>query len=202
MTTLDFVLKKFNLNKDTQFPVKLIFKRYDMAGMFKELGFKTGAEIGVYKGGFSEILCVQNTGLKLYCIDPWKVYDSEEPEPYAHNREALEGFYQEAVERLSKYNCEIIRKTSMEAIKDFKPESLDFVYIDANHSYKNMKEDIEGWSKIVHKGGIVSGHDYGHFKHKDRNLGTKRAIDEYITEHNKKLFLVNRNYQTTWFFVN
>ena len=201
MTTLDFVINKFNLNEKTKFPVKLVFKRYDMAGMFKELGFKMGAEIGVYKGGFSEILCVQNPGVKLYCIDPWKIYDSEEIEPYAHNQEALEEFYQEAVERLSKYNCEIIRKTSMEAIKGFKSESLDFVYIDANHSYKNMKEDIEGWSKIVRKGGIVSGHDYGHFKHKDRNLGTKRAIDGYIKEHNKKLFLVNRNYQTTWFFI-
>ena len=89
----------------------------------------------------------------------------------------------------------------MEAIKDFKPESLDFVYIDANHSYKNMKDDIEGWSKIVRKGGIVSGHDYGHFKHKDRNLGTKKAINEYIEKNKQKLFLVNSNFQTTWFFV-
>jgi len=89
----------------------------------------------------------------------------------------------------------------MEAIKDFNPRSLDFVYIDANHEYDFVKEDIVAWSKIVKVGGIVSGHDYGHFKHKDRNLGSKRAIDEYVKEHNKKLFLVNRNFQTSWFFV-
>jgi hypothetical protein len=200
MNTEEFVIKKFNLNEDTQYPVKLVFKRYDMAGMFKDLGFKVGAEIGVYKGGFSEMLCLQNPGVRLFCIDPWKVYDSEDPEPYAQNQEALDSFYQEAVDRLSKYHCTIIRKPSMEAIKLFEPESLDFVYIDANHSYNNMKEDIEGWSKIVRKGGIVSGHDYGHFKHKDRNLGTKRAINEYITKEGKKLFLVHRNFQTTWFF--
>ena len=62
-------------------------------------------------------------------------------------------------------------------------------------------KNCEGWSKIVRKGGIVSGHDYGHFKHKDRNLGTKRAIDEYVAEHKVKLFLVNRNFQTSWFFI-
>lgn len=201
MKTLDYVLNKFNLSPEVKSPVRLVFKRYDLAGMFGELGFKSGAEIGVYKGEFSEILCLQNPDLKLYCIDPWETYESEDPEFYAQDQKALDEFYQEAKTRLSKYNCQIIKKASMEAIKDFKPGSLDFVYIDANHSYKNMAEDIDGWSKIVRKDGIVSGHDYGHFKHKDRNLGTKKAINEYVEKHKKKLFLVNRNFQTSWFFV-
>ncbi len=202
MKTYDYIMEKFCLTEKTAFPVKLkTFKRYDMAGMFKELGFKTGAEIGVYKGGYSELLCIQNPGLRLYCIDPWEIYESEEIEPFAQDQEALNRFYDEAKTRLANYSCMIIKKTSMEAIKQFKPGSLDFVYIDANHSYKNMKEDIEGWAKIIRKGGIVSGHDYGHFKHKDRNIGTKRAINEYVRKHNKSLFLVNRNFQTTWFFI-
>ena len=88
----------------------------------------------------------------------------------------------------------------MEAIKDFEPNSLDFVYIDANHDKEHVTEDIEEWAKIVRPGGIVSGHDYGHFKHKDRNLDTKEVINDYVKKHNKQLFLVNRNYQTSWFF--
>lgn len=205
MTTLEtllYVFNKFGIDPNTESPIRLrTFKRYDMAGMFKDLGFTKGAEIGVYRGEYSEVLCMLNPQLRLYCIDPWKVYKSDDPEPFASDQKSLDKFCQDAKKRLSKYNCKIIEDTSMNAIKNFAPESLDFVYIDANHSYKNMKEDLEGWSKIVRKGGIVSGHDYGHFKHKNLNLGTKKAIDEYVAEHKVKLFLVNRNFQTSWFFI-
>jgi predicted O-methyltransferase YrrM len=180
-------MDKFKLGEETTFPVKLVFKRYDMAGMFKDLRFRKGAEIGVDMGHYSEILCMLNPELKLYAIDSW------EGDYQSH--------YEDAKTRLAPYNCEIIRKPSMEAVKGFAPESLDFVYIDADHSYKSVSEDIKAWSRVVRKGGIISGHDYGHYKYKDRNLGSKRAINEYATAHNKKLFLVNRNYQTTWFVV-
>ncbi len=199
MNTYDYIINKFDL--DIKSPVRLVFKRYDLAGLFHELGFKRGAEIGVYKGEYSEVLCMRNPDLKLYSIDPWTVYKSKEIEPFADNQEKLTEFYKEAKKRLAPYNCEIIKKTSMEAIRDFRPNSLDFVYIDANHDYKHLSNDLAGWARRVRRGGIVSGHDYGHFKHRDRNLGTKKAIDEYVQKHNLDLFLVNRNYQTTWFFV-
>ena len=202
MNTYNYIMRKFSLDENTKSPVKLRFKRNDLGGLFKELGYETGAEIGVYTGHYSEVLCQGNPGVKMYCIDPWKVYETEEIEPYAQDQKALSKFYAEAKKRLAPYNCEIIRKTSMEAVKDFKPDSLDFVYVDANHDFENVLEDLEEWSKIVRKGGMVAGHDYGHFKHKDRNLGTKRAIDAHVIINDvKMLFLVNRNYQTTWFYV-
>jgi predicted O-methyltransferase YrrM len=187
MKTLAYIMKKFNLNEKTVFPVKLVFKRYDMAGMFSELGFTRGAEIGVDMGHFTEILCMQNPTAKIYAIDSWEG--------------KYESHYENAKKRLAPYNCTLIKATSMEAVKQFKEGDLDFVYIDANHDYDHVKEDLEAWSKIVRKDGIVSGHDYGHYKYKDKYLGSKRAIDEYVDKHNRELFLVNRNYQTTWFFV-
>jgi len=187
MNTLGYVMKKFNLNEDTEFPVRLKFKKYDMAGMFGDLGFREGAEIGVDKGHGTEIFCLQNPKARIYAIDSWVG--------------EYESHYEEAKKRLEPYNCIIIKATSMEAVKAFDEGSLDFVYIDADHSYEHVKEDLDVWSKIVRKDGIISGHDYGHYKYKDRNLGSKRAINEYVTAHNKKLFLVNRNYQTTWFVV-
>lgn len=48
----------------------------------------------------------------------------------------------------------------MEAVKDFDDESVDFVYIDGNHEFKYVAEDICEWSKKVKKGGVISGHDY------------------------------------------
>lgn len=202
MKTLAYILNKFDLNSDAQSPVKLFFKRYDLAGLFHELGYKTGAEVGVYKGEYSEVLCLRNPGVKLYCIDPWRVYKSKVPEPFSSDQNALDGFYKEAKMRLASYNCSIIKKPSMEAVEDFEPNSLDFIYLDANHDYKHVSEDLDAWAKIVRSGGIVSGHDYGHFKHKDMGLDAKRAIDAYVEIHHIKiLFLPNRNNQTSWFFV-
>ena len=48
----------------------------------------------------------------------------------------------------------------MEAVEGFVDESLDFVYIDGNHEFRYIAEDIYEWTKKVKKGGIVSGHDY------------------------------------------
>ena len=73
----------------------------------------------------------------------------------------LKSGYTETKKVLDPYpNCKIIRKTSMEAVEGFEDESLDFVYIDANHEFRYIAEDLFEWTKKVKKGGIVSGHDY------------------------------------------
>lgn len=130
--------------------------RDDLPGFFVQMGFKVGAEIGVYKGEFSEKLAT--LGLKLFAIDPWKIYkDFENPRGQAR----LDFQYEHAKRVLAPYsNAQIIRKTSMEAVEDFEDESLDFVYIDANHEFRYIAEDLFEWTKKVKKGGIVSGHDY------------------------------------------
>ena len=134
--------------------------RDDLPQFFVEMGFKVGAEIGVYKGEFSEKLC--QAGLKLYAIDPWQIY-KDYGNPRGQDR--LDFQYEHTQRVLAPYpNCTIVRKTSMEAIPDFEDESLDFVYIDANHDFRQVAEDLSEWTKKVKKGGIVSGHDYFYVK--------------------------------------
>ncbi len=130
--------------------------RDDLPQFFVDMGFKTGAEIGVYKGEFSEKLA--KAGLKLYAIDPWQIYKGfENPRGQAR----LDFQYEHTQRVLAPFpNAEIIRKTSMEAVEDFEDESLDFVYIDANHEFRYIAEDLAEWTKKVRKGGIVAGHDY------------------------------------------
>jgi len=92
----------------------------------------------------------------------------------------------------------LIKKMSMDAVKEFAPKSIDIVFIDANHNYEYVLDDIREWSKIVRTGGIVSGHDYFRSK-KDICPGVKRAVNEYVAENNIDVFLV-----PTWFgiFIN
>lgn len=134
--------------------------RDDLPAFFIEMGYKTGAEIGVYKGEFSEKIA--KAGLKLFAIDPWKVYPGFD-NPRGQSR--LDQQYEHTKRVLAPYpNAEIIRKTSMEAVEDFADESLDFVYIDANHEFRYIAEDLSEWAKKVKSGGIVSGHDYFYLK--------------------------------------
>lgn len=132
--------------------------RDDLARLFAELGFRVGAEIGIKQGIYSEILCQANSDLLLHCIDPWKSYEGWGA--WYNSQLKIDEFYKEAQERLAYYNCRLIKKFSMEAIHDFADESLDFVFIDANHDFLHIAQDIDGWRKKVRKGGIVSGHDY------------------------------------------
>ncbi len=133
--------------------------RDDLPEFFKEMGYKSGAEIGVYTGEFSEKFC--KAGFKFYAIDPWLNYGD-----YLLGQNTADGNYEHAKKVLAPYkNCEIIRKTSMEALADIPDESLDFVYIDGNHWFKYVAEDICEWSKKVRKGGVISGHDYVYTGH-------------------------------------
>lgn len=130
--------------------------RDDLPQFFVEMGYKTGVEVGVDKGEFSEKFC--KSGLKLYAIDPWQ-YDNDYID--RHSQEKLDSFYENTKKLLSPYpTCTVIRKNSMHAVGDFADESLDFVYIDANHQLKYVIEDLVEWSKKIRAGGCISGHDY------------------------------------------
>jgi hypothetical protein len=160
MNTLDYIVDKYHIILGRHFPIEIPhMKRNDLAVLFNELEFKTGVEIGVEQGLYSETLCKAISNLALYCIDPWKAYDGYH-DYRACDQEIMEARHQEAIQRLSKYNCKVIQKFSMDAVNDFADESLDFVFIDGNHELPYVMDDICSWNNKVRIGGIVAGHDY------------------------------------------
>lgn len=142
------------------------FGRMDLAKMFGEMGFVYGAEIGVRRGDYSETLCTQIKSLKtLYSVDPWNVV-YEDPTSAKFGAARQERYYNIAKEKLSKYPvCKIVKKTSLEAVRDIEYESLDFVYIDGSHMFDYVMVDLIEWGKRVRKGGIISGDDYKELTH-------------------------------------
>lgn len=162
-----------------------------LPGFFKNLGFKTGVEIGVYKGEYTKILA--KSGLEIYGVDPWLAYSDY---PYYTTREqdqkVLDTQYTDVVKLLSPYpKCKIVRKTSMDAVMDFKDNSIDFVYIDGNHSFKYVAEDICEWVKKVKPGGFVCGHDYIYAN--PANFHVKYVVDAYAQSHAlKNLWILGR----------
>lgn len=157
---------------------------------FKNLGYKVGAEIGVYKGEFSEKLC--QAGLRLYGVDPYIVYQNYRKHPKELPYDEL---LKITLERMSCYDFTLIKKTSIEALADISDNSLDFVYIDGNHSLPYVAADIFEWSRKVRSGGAVSGHDYFNDSHNPywiRACHVKHAVDACAKIFNANLQIIGQ----------
>ena len=193
--TLEYIKKKFEVDLDGKLPIMLpMDKPRGMSDLFKELGFRNGAEIGVNKGRFSKWLMhtMRRNKPKLYLVDNYPIYEDF---GYYADPERQKACYEEAKVRLAKFNCEWVFKPSMEALADFNDNSLDFVYIDANHHYEHVVADIAGWHDKVKPGGIVSGHDYSRHM-----FEVKAALDGWVKSRKiKPWFLTEKN--ACWFYV-
>jgi predicted O-methyltransferase YrrM len=81
-----------------------------------------------------------------------------------------------------------MRTTSEEASSHFEDESLDFVYIDGDHTYNAVTLDLEKWYPKVKKGGLFYGHDY----YWEKNfilprMDVKPAVDAFVAKNKLKL---------------
>jgi predicted O-methyltransferase YrrM len=169
-----------------------------LAKLFNELGYRKGAEIGTLGGMNARTLKIYITDLELYCVDPWEIYDGIQ---YFDDPQQMIEEHNVAIHRLSNFkNVHFVQKLSMDAVKDFDDNSLDFVFIDANHELPYVTEDIFYWSKKVRSGGIVSGHDYlkvsgqekfkGQGKNKAWHCDVRAAVHSYVEAYHIKPWFV------------
>jgi len=153
--------------------------------IFDKNSILVGCEIGVWKGATSITLLKTFPNLHLHMIDPWQSNWMKGPI-------RCDG-PQELLDKISNLVCSdtkfaeerrtIIRKTGTEAVVDFEDDSLDFVFIDANHFYEHIKQDLNDWWPKVKPGGIFSGHDYNAKSEKIGIWGVKKAVDEFAEFH-------------------
>jgi len=130
-------------------------ERYDyLLELVADRGYKKGAEIGLWYGKTFFHLLDHVPELILYGIDIWSTCDASHDRDQEKNRRIV---YAKAGEYSG---AKILEIESMQAIKAFHPASLDFVFIDADHTQKAVKDDILAWKNIVRPGGILCGDDY------------------------------------------
>ena len=159
---LSYLADRFGIDVSAKSPIEVPnIGREGFAEMLGAWGCRVGVEVGVESGEYSEVLCRENPGGKLYCVDAWKAYVGYRDHV---RQDRLNGFYDTTVQRLAPYNATLIRKFSVEAAADFENGSLDFVYIDANHALPFVIADLHAWSPKVRAGGIISGHDFLHHR--------------------------------------
>lgn len=157
MNAFNYIIEKYHLawgEKIIEIPNT---NRSTFTHLLAEMGMNVGVEMGVECGLYSEELCKANPNIDLYSVDAWTAYKGYRDHV---SQEKLDEFKEITIKRLAPYHATVIKGFSMDVVKQFKDESLDFVYIDGNHEYQATVNDIAEWQKKVRVGGIVAGHDY------------------------------------------
>ncbi len=152
------------------------------ANFINQYGLKRGCEVGVATGGHC-LAILQNSNVeKLYAIDPYS------PDYFIEfaAKGVLDLYFLHVQARLAQFGerSEMIRLSSMDAAKLFQDNELDFVFIDADHTYEAAKEDIAAWYRKVRSGGIIGGDDYA-----TTWPGVPKAVNEFFGALGLKLNL-------------
>lgn len=127
-----------------------------LAAVLGKLGFTTGVEVGTSLGRYAYTLCRAIPNLNLTCVDPWGM--GIETDPIVLGK--CDRTYARARRALRAYNVTFTRKKSMDAVEEFKDQTLDFVYIDGDHLFDFVVQDIVRWTPKVRLGGVIACHDY------------------------------------------
>lgn len=150
-------------------------------------------EIGSFLGRSIAYLGVEaeNAGkrLQIHCIDSWDPGNCNvwytDADGSNYREYAGEGVYKlflQNTKPLSK-RIQSIRMTSVAASELYEDESIAFLFIDGDHSYEAVQQDLNFWYKKVKPGGIISGHDWESFD------GVKRAVEEFPEIENADLLI-------------
>lgn len=174
------------------------------------LGIETFVEIGVREGNsfFGRHLGGLKSG-HAWAIDIWKETGNPAQNDGGYGQQELDRQYQLVVDKARSaeqrlgFPVTVIREFSALAAGQFDDESLDWVFIDADHSYEGCKEDIEAWYPKVVSGGVLCGHDYieNDTYWRGVKVGVKQAVDEFCTAHSLDFHVFRESECPTWYLV-
>ena len=166
--------------------------------MFAENGFKVGAEVGVQRGRNAFVMLNNIPSLELlYLVEPYRDHTGNRR---SWGKKLHQKFKKQAHSRFDNVEQYKDRVKWIEEFSDVgayqvPDRSLDFVYIDGEHTWDFVMLDLIIWSKKVKKGGIISGHDFeyrgnGYSK---RTRKVAKALEQFIEiYHIPKVYLTDK----------
>jgi len=175
--------------------------RSEIPLLINNMKLNTGVELGVGWGRYSSVLLEKSRLSLLYSIDAWHEFPVDVwklsalyPQPklnemYKHSLEALNVFGERSI---------VMKMTSDEASVLFEDESLDFIYIDANHAYEHIKHDINIWYPKIRKNGLFFGHDFMNGEYNGNNYMVKKAVMEFTEMKELDIYATNEENLPSW----
>ncbi|MGB0767312.1 MAG: glycosyltransferase, partial [Phycisphaeraceae bacterium] len=145
--------------------------------LVKARGLTSGVELGVGFGGHCEALLDYRGIDTLVGVDPY-THQPGIDDATNFTQPEMDRLYDRVLHRLARFGrrFELMRDTSRNAARHFEDGSLDFVYIDADHRFDAVADDLGAWFDKVREGGILAGHDYDNPELPD----VQQAVDGYF----------------------
>ena len=155
-------------------------------------------EIGTRFGDSAKVILKTLNIKKYIIIDPFISYEDykiDDANKIMKNGDEIFNETKIKLEKLSK-NVIFFRKFSNDenTLNKIEHESLDFIFIDGNHEYKYVLEDLRNYYPKLKSEGVLIGDDFNHRAKKNDFLNTKsnlsnnkgvyEAVEEFSKEHN------------------
>jgi hypothetical protein len=161
-------------------------RREEIPLLLNSLGLtRTGVEVGVRKGDYSEHLLQHWKGERLISVDPWR---TEAPDDYRDvsnvTQDEHDLYYLQTCRRLARFGgrSEVRLETGAQAVATLPDGCLDFAYLDARHDADSVSEDLAQWWPVMRSGGVMAGHDYRDGVLPEGVFGVRSAVDRFFNE--------------------
>jgi hypothetical protein len=171
--------------------------REDLPDILRARSYRVGMEIGVARGAFSEHILRRWDG-KLYSLDCWEHQEKEYITASFNDSNGLQqAYYEETRRRLAEFGGRsvIVKGFSTKVTIE---EMLDFVYVDANHSYGAVLADLEYWYPKVRNGGMVAGHDFEQGTINGADFGVIKALETFLADKRHVLHTTDERQYPSW----
>ncbi len=158
------------------------FARLSMLNYIKEGDIC--AEIGVLKGDYANLISMQSPS-KLYLIDPWISIPDISHRWHSVPQEEMNNYKNEVFNMFSNNDkIQILEKYSVDAVIGFEDNYFDWVYLDANHSYSFVKEDLNNWWVKLKPNGYICGNAYvdSPVARNVLDFGVIPAVDDFLED--------------------
>jgi hypothetical protein len=153
-----------------------------------------GAEVGVFRGHFAEVLIEVLTPTKIYLIDPWTKLGE-----YFHWKGGAKPYtsFDQLPTRIAKREAELrTGRFSGVEVKflegyfleemDKIEEKLDWIYIDGNHGYTQVLADLHASASLLKPDGVIIGDDWRP-NPEGKHHGVFRAVQEFTRMTNYQI---------------
>ncbi len=153
------------------------------------------AEIGVFRGHFSALILRERTPQKLYLIDPWINFEDPLYEKTWYHKDSefdMNAIHDKVCNRFKSETqtgqVEILRGTAQDVGHHIPDGSLDFVYVDGDHSYGGVSFDLGLAFRKAKDTAIIAIDDY--YVGGWWNDGVVRATSEFLGRHADRLMIL------------
>ncbi|MCU0525050.1 MAG: class I SAM-dependent methyltransferase [Elainella sp. Prado103] len=130
--------------------------------ILRAINVTTMLEVGVWKGDFAKQILEQCEFLQqYYMIDPWENLPDWN-KPFNVSREVFNEIYEEAMAKTEFASSKrtVLRGRTKEVIATIPDHSLDFAYIDGDHTLRGITIDLIKILPKIKEGGLISGDDF------------------------------------------